>query len=438
VTIDTAPTTAITNLAATQLLTGNDGDGTTKIQITYTPPAGSAQVRVYRAGFGNYPEYDDAPLAGSVPVTPAYPPPAPWALTGVSASGQYDEVLNRDYWYFVAFAVDSCGNVSPVSNKTTGTLNYHLGDVHNGVTNCQGNNLVNTSDISFLGAHYAITLIANDVFGCLDVGPTTNNFVSGRPTTDNRVQFEDLILFAINFAAVSKTLPVLTPAARDEITVLVPEGSERGGVFSARLWLRGTGKLQGLSTQLVWNPAVVEPVGIEAGDLLDALDGVAFSGAPGGVDAALLGSREVGLAGEGELARVRFRVIGAGNPGIAVATVDGRDRENRHVDLQAGTPSDGTSAAPHVTQLLPNVPNPFNPSTKIAFMVAAEGPAEVDVFTVSGRLVRTLSRGALSAGLHEVTWDGNDDQHHRVASGTYYVRLHAAGVTRTRPIVMLK
>ena len=33
---------------------------------------------------------------------------------------------------------------------------------------------------------------------CLDVGPTTTNFVDGRPLTDNKVQFEDLILFSIN------------------------------------------------------------------------------------------------------------------------------------------------------------------------------------------------------------------------------------------------
>ena len=159
-----------------------------KIEISYRNIT-AADVKVYRAGFGNYPEYDDLPGAGSVPATPAWPPPAPWALTGVTATGQFDEVGNRDYWYFVAFATDSCGNVSPVSNKTGGTLNYHLGDVHDGFTDCQGNNLVNTSDISFLGAHYAITLAVSDPLGCLDVGPTTDNYIHGRPKTDSRVQF---------------------------------------------------------------------------------------------------------------------------------------------------------------------------------------------------------------------------------------------------------
>jgi hypothetical protein len=32
-----------------------------------------------------------------------------------------DETLNRDYWYYVAYAKDACGNVSPVSNEAGGT-----------------------------------------------------------------------------------------------------------------------------------------------------------------------------------------------------------------------------------------------------------------------------------------------------------------------------
>jgi hypothetical protein len=438
VTIDTAPTAAITDLSAAQLLTGNDVDGTTKIQITFTAPPAMAQVKVYRAGFGNYPEYDDAPSAGSVPATPSYPPGAPWALTGITASGQFDEVANRDFWYFVAFAVDSCGNVSPVSNKTTGTLNYHLGDVSTGFVTCAGNNKVFTEDISFLGANYAILLGVSDPLACLDVGPTTTNFVDGRPLTDNRVQFEDLILFAINYNEVSKTLPVLVPASRDELTLLVPAASERGDEFAARVWATGSGRIQGLSIQLAWNPAAVEPVGVEPGEWLNSLGGVAFSSGPGGVDAALLGSRTVGLAGEGAVAQVRFRVVGAGDPAIRIATVDARDARNRRVDLQAERNDDGAAALPRVTQLLPNIPNPFNPSTRIVFTVATAGRVEVDVLTVAGRRLRSLLHDVRTAGLHEVIWDGNDDSGTRAASGIYYVRLRSAGTTAQRPIVMVK
>src|SRR5439155_23009275 len=138
----------------------NDGDGTTKITLTWSGVAGGSTVKVYRAGYGNYPEYDDAPGAGSPPSAPSYPPGAPWVLTTVSSSGGADETTSRDYWYYVAFVTDGYGTVSPVSNLTAGTLNYELGDVSDGFTAGQGDNQVTTADISLLGAHYGLTGVA--------------------------------------------------------------------------------------------------------------------------------------------------------------------------------------------------------------------------------------------------------------------------------------
>jgi len=213
--IDITPSGPVTTLVATQVLAGNDSDGTTRIDLSFTLPPGAATVDVYRAPFGNYPEYDDAPGPGSVPATPLYPPPLPWTLTSVTASGQDDEVATRDYWYFVAFAIDSCGNRSVVSNQTGGTLNYHLGDVHDGGADCAGDNLVGTSDVSFLGANYGIPLGPVDPLGCLDIGPTLDYSGSTRPTTDNLIDFEDQITMALNFGLVSSPgmLPGSAPSA---------------------------------------------------------------------------------------------------------------------------------------------------------------------------------------------------------------------------------
>src|SRR5262249_38240321 len=102
---NTLSTTAVTGLAAAQVKTGNDGDGTTKITIPYTTPAGAASVEVWRKGFGSYPTYDDG--GGSVPSLPGSYPPAGWTLTSVTASGQTDEPATRDFWYYVAYAKDA-------------------------------------------------------------------------------------------------------------------------------------------------------------------------------------------------------------------------------------------------------------------------------------------------------------------------------------------
>ena len=72
-------------------------------------------------------------------------------------------------------------------------------------------------------------------------------------------------------------------------------------------------------------------------------------------------------------------------------------------------------------------PNPFNPSTTIAFRLGAADHATLAVYTVGGRLVRTLLDEGLAAGEHAARWDGRDDQGRDVASGTYLYRLRTSG-----------
>ena len=66
------------------------------------------------------------------------------------------------------------------------------------------------------------------------------------------------------------------------------------------------------------------------------------------------------------------------------------------------------------------------------------GPAEVSVFDVSGRLVRTVVRGEYGAGYHTVAWDGKDAGGRRVAAGIYFLRAESAGHTKTLKLVVLR
>src|SRR5262249_3931633 len=160
-----------------------------------TPPGTS--VEIYRAPFGGYPRYDDS--GGAAPAVPGYPPSAPWVLTSVTAPGGTDEPSVRDFYYYVAFVHGEGLNVSAASARTPGTLNYQLGDVSDGVAPGSGDNRVTLADLSLLGAHYGISGAAALAFDYLDVGPTTDLSVSGRPMTDRRLDFEDFVLFARNF-----------------------------------------------------------------------------------------------------------------------------------------------------------------------------------------------------------------------------------------------
>jgi hypothetical protein len=106
-------------------------------------------------------------------------------------------------------------------------------------------------------------------------------------------------------------------------------------------------------------------------------------------------------------------------------------------------PTDGASdpavdAVPAVSALHQNVPNPFNPTTMIAFDVAVAGRVQLRIYDVSGKLVRTLVDESRLAGRYAETWTGIDALGTRVASGVYFSRLDAEGFAATRKMVLLQ
>ncbi len=89
-------------------------------------------------------------------------------------------------------------------------------------------------------------------------------------------------------------------------------------------------------------------------------------------------------------------------------------------------------------QLERNVPNPFNPATTIAFSLDERSAISLQVFDISGRLVRTLFADTLPAGHHEQVWDGRDDGGAPVASGVYVCRLRSGARQQTEKLLLLK
>ena len=86
-----------------------------------------------------------------------------------------------------------------------------------------------------------------------------------------------------------------------------------------------------------------------------------------------------------------------------------------------------------------NYPNPFNPTTVIAYDLPEGRRVSLRVYSVSGRTVRTLADGVVQGpGRMEVTWDGSDDDGRPVASGVYFYRLEADGDALCRKMIMLK
>jgi len=100
--------------------------------------------------------------------------------------------------------------------------------------------------------------------------------------------------------------------------------------------------------------------------------------------------------------------------------------------------ADDEVVVPLVTGLDGNYPNPFNPETAIRFTLAREGAVMVDIYNVRGQKVRSLAGGMYEAGVHNVVWNGRDDNGRSVGNGVYFYRMVADEYRGVRKMVLLK
>jgi FlgD Ig-like domain len=83
-------------------------------------------------------------------------------------------------------------------------------------------------------------------------------------------------------------------------------------------------------------------------------------------------------------------------------------------------------------------PNPFNPTTTLAYYIPRSGFTKLEIYDASGRLVKALVKAHETMGDHTATWEGRDEEGTGVASGVYFARLAFEGTLSTQKIVLLK
>ncbi len=92
---------------------------------------------------------------------------------------------------------------------------------------------------------------------------------------------------------------------------------------------------------------------------------------------------------------------------------------------------------PKSIALAQNYPNPFNAETKIDFHTNGDA-VSLEVYDLTGALVRTLIDGPLEAGYHSVVWNGLDGSGNEVASGIYFYRLNGSDSKQVKRMTLLK
>jgi len=78
-------------------------------------------------------------------------------------------------------------------------------------------------------------------------------------------------------------------------------------------------------------------------------------------------------------------------------------------------------------------PNPFNPTTVIPFTLLTSDFVRMTVTDSVGRIVKTLAHGFLTAGKHEIHFDGTG-----LSSGIYVIQMNTNGLSATQKITLIK
>jgi hypothetical protein len=95
---------------------------------------------------------------------------------------------------------------------------------------------------------------------------------------------------------------------------------------------------------------------------------------------------------------------------------------------------ESSTIMPGEMELHSNYPNPFNPSTKISFVLGSTGNATLKVYNLLGEEAATLANGVVPAGqMQTVNFDASG-----LPSGVYCYQLRGNGKTQLKKMLLLK
>jgi len=129
---------------------------------------------------------------------------------------------------------------------------------------------------------------------------------------------------------------------------------------------------------------------------------------------------------------------------IGSTDIDGDDRIiNVIVDIGADEVSGIVSAENVDSQcdqpiLFCAFPNPFADQTAIRYRVEKRGVASLQIFNISGQLVKTLVSNTNSAGSYQQTWDGANESGEKVGPGVYFYCLTVGDAAQTRKMALIR
>ncbi len=417
--------------------------GHNKVHLTWTNPTGDATfagVELRRAGWTDYPEYSTA--------APDYPADETEGTFIAQTPAQaYDDSVTagRDIYYFSAFSYDLAGNYSAFdADAADRATSYWLGDV---VSPYDG--MVNSTDLVDFSNTFGVSDGGAGWNNECDFGPTDDNSSYGIPLPDDVVDFEDLMIFAMIYGKVGplgatmlaggeRSLEQLNTLVDFELTDANSSSAPEGCVVVSVQLKNRANSLKGFRISLQADRNRVTSV--TRGSIFDGSSNLFFGTTEGensslDICVAALGVG-VPIDASGEVARITLETSGE-ESALRICEIDVRDINNKAYRIE-GDEDYRPGFIPSSYALKQNYPNPFNPVTTIAFDIVEAGRVRIDIYDVSGRMVRTLLNESRDPGRHRIEWNGRDNSGSTVPSGIYFYRINAGEFTATRKMILLR
>ena len=96
------------------------------------------------------------------------------------------------------------------------------------------------------------------------------------------------------------------------------------------------------------------------------------------------------------------------------------------------------SVIPKAFNLKQNYPNPFNPSTSINFEIFESSHVSLNVYDLSGRLVKNLLSGNINSGAYSIEWNGKNTNGISAAAGVYFYSISSEEGTIIKKMSLIK
>ncbi|MBI4726694.1 T9SS type A sorting domain-containing protein [candidate division TA06 bacterium] len=107
--------------------------------------------------------------------------------------------------------------------------------------------------------------------------------------------------------------------------------------------------------------------------------------------------------------------------------------------LKTGVEGEPVNNAPPVSiQLFNAYPNPSGKTSAISYQISSTQPVKLNIYDITGRLVKKLADEKQNPGRYQLIWDGTDNQGRRAATGVYFYSLQTAEGRQSKKLILVR